>query len=291
LSPEEYEIPFGEKRAKEIFIPNSPNTVNRLEIFQYIQNVEVEIAQDLFNRNELILIADALYGNYLDRKKRAFFLYHFLPLWETALRILFNDNLAPKIIELGCGTGASSLLFAILGARVVGIDLDGDLIRVCNKRKAFYENYLDSVYVDFFQANAFEFPFKKYAPVDAFFSLFAFNLMQPSDILLRRILPALKESGKVVIVDGNSSSLYSHIIPSRRRRGTLSPTMIQKKLEILGCRVSKLQTHCAIPPFFFAHQRFQRLAQNMEYFFRLSGLHRFLGISYTLVAEKTRESQ
>lgn len=286
MSFQENKVIRTEDKLKEIFIPESYEDIKQIDIFRYLQNLEIEIAEGLFSQKELLLLQEALYGKYLDIKRRPFFMYHFLPLWEQAIMVLFKDTDKPKIIELGCGTGTSSLLFALLGAEVIGIELNADLVEICNKRKRFYKKYKDSIHIEFYQANTLDFHFNNHAPVDAFFSLFAFNLMKPPNILLERIVPALRQGGKISIIDGNSSSLYSKLLPSRRRPGVFNPTMMSKKLESLGCKIKLLETHCAIPSFIFKNKGLSTLALIFENMMRLIGLHKYLGISYTVVAEK-----
>ena len=122
--------------------------------------------------------------------------------------------------------------------------------------------------------------------MDAFFSLFAFNLMKPADTLLGRMIPVLKKGGQIMIIDGNVDNLYSHIIPSRRRPWVLSPSMMKKEMERLGCRVISIETHCAIPPIAFNSMIIRNFSLMVENLIRFSGLHRFFGVSYTIVAEK-----
>ncbi len=286
MSFQENKVMMAEDKLKEVFIPKISKNINRENIFHYLQNLEIEIDEGLFSQKELLLLQDALYGKYLDSKRRPFFMYHFLPLWEQAIKALFKDTDKPKVIELGCGTGTSSLLFALLGAEVIGIELDADLVGICNKRKRFYQKNKGLLNIEFYQANTLEFPFQNHAPVDAFFSLFAFNLMKPPHILLERMIPTLKKGGKILIIDGNSASLYSRILPSRKRPGVFNPMMMSKKLESLGCKTRLLKTHCAIPSFIFKNKGLSNLALRFENLIRLIGLHKYLGISYTVLAEK-----
>jgi len=269
-----------------IFTPNNPMKISQRDVLRYLQNLEMEIDQGLFTQNELLLLQDALYGKFLDKTRKQFFLYHFLPLWVDSVQTLFRESANPTVIELGCGTGTSSLLFAMLGAKVIGIEMDADLVGICNKRKEFYKKWVDNLNMEFYQANTFEFPFEKHAPVDEFFSLFAFNLMKPADLLLGRIIPALKKGGKIMIIDGNVGNIYSHIIPSRRRPGVLSPSMMKREMESQGCRVVKLETHCAIPPFIFRNVITRGMFIRMEDIIKSSGWYRFFCVSYTIVAEK-----
>lgn len=273
-------------RENGLFIPNNPSDLKEDDIFRYLQNLEFEIDQGLFTQNELLLLQDALYGKFLDSSRRPFFLYHFLPLWVNSVQTLFRESANPTVIELGCGTGTSSLLFAMLGAKIIGIEMNANLVGICNKRKQFYERHVGDLNAEFYQANTFEFPFEVHAPMDAFFSLFAFNLMKPADALLARLIPSLKQGGKLVIIDGNCSSLYSRLIPSRRRTGVLSLSSMTKELERLGCMVIKLETHCGIPPFVFRNAITQKLFLKIENIIKYLGLHRFFGVSYMIVAEK-----
>jgi len=140
-------------KVKETFIPNNLDDFKKDDIFCYLQNLEFEINQNLFTQNELLLLRDALYGKFLDKSRRSFFLYHFLPLWVNSVQTLFHESANPTVIELGCGTGTSSLLFAMLGAKVIGIEMDADLVGICNKRKEFYERYAGDLKAEFYQAN------------------------------------------------------------------------------------------------------------------------------------------
>lgn len=278
---------YNRDGVKKVFIPSDPKNVKQGDLYRYLQNIELEIDKGLFAKHELLLLKEeAFYRKFLNKTERPFFLYHFLPLWENTINIVFQDNPHPKIIELGCGTGTSSLLFAFLGAEVIGIDLNPDLIQMCIKRKEFYERYFKPIKVDFYQGNSINFTFEAYAPVDVFFSLFAFNLMKPPDVLLSRLISPLKHGGIIIIIDGNSISLYNCLIPSRRRAGIFSPAMIKKRLEALGCKVLLTETHCVIPPFIFRISGLRKAALKIEDGMRFLSLHKFFGVSFTMVAKK-----
>jgi len=273
--------------TKDIFIPKTPKDFKEDDAFNYLQNIEIEINNGIFSKKELLLLENALYGKFLDKSRRSFFLYHHLPLWVDSIRTLFKYNAHPKIIELGCGTGTSSLLFAMLGAQSIGIELDANLIGICNKRKRFYERQLENLNVEFYQANTFDFHFEDHAPVDAYFSHFAFNLMKPADTLIALLTSSLRVGGKIVIIDGNQSNIYAHLIPSRRRPGVFTPSMMRKEFNRLGYRVVELKTHCAIPPIAFNSMLTRKFSLMAEEIIRFLGLQRFFSVSYTIVAEKS----
>lgn len=278
----------GKGMPEGLHIPCSPRGTGREDISRYIANIEQEIGLGLFTPEEISLIRAALYGRFLDLQTRPFFLYHFLPLWERAIEVIFKDNPHPKVIELGCGTGTSSLLFSLLGAEVIGVDLDADLIALCNKRAAFYRDRGCAVDARFYSGDSLAFDFDAHAPVDAVFSLFAFNLMKPCDVLLCRMVPALKPSGKIVIIDGNAGNLYARLVPSRRRPGVLTPERMQEALEALGCAVLHMETHCCLPPFLVNHSIAGRIAVGIEQRIKEMNIYKHLGVSYTVVGERVQ---
>lgn len=282
---EEVEVMISNQN--NIFIPIDPYSITKADILHYLENIKKETAQDIFTQGEKVLLKKVLYEKFLNQKNLPFFLYHFLPIWEYVVKVIFKDSINPKIIEIGCGSGTSSLLFALLGAKVIGIDLDRTLIEICYKRKLFYENfYKKNINVCFYDANVFNFSFKSYAPIDIFFSLFAFNLMQPSNTLLQRIIPSLKHGGKIIIVDGNRKNIYNFLKPSRQRMGVLSPKNMKKELENLGCRVIEIRYQCIAPPFALRNLILKALTLKIENILKKLGLHKYLSISYTIIAEK-----
>ncbi|VFQ47465.1 class I SAM-dependent methyltransferase [Desulfoluna butyratoxydans] len=270
----------------DLSIPENMESFNQEIIKRYLENIEIEIEQGVFTERDIDLLNDALYQRFLNRKTRAFFEYHFYPIWIDTVREIFAGCPHPKIIELGCGTGASSLLFALLGADVTGIELDAELVAVCNKRKEIYQRHSQILSANFYQGNTLEFSYEEFAPVDVFFSLFAFNLMKPATLLLPKMVEVLNPGGKIVIVDGNCSNIYSRCMPSRKRPGVLSPGEMGKELERLGCKVKKSKIQCGIPPFLFSMPSIASKAQQFENMLIHSGFYRHLGVSYSIVAEK-----
>lgn len=71
-----------------------------------------------------------------------------------------------KVLEIGCGTGSSSVAIAEQGASVVGVDLDADALKVAEDRKRIYN--LD---IEFHYLNATEVQ-NKFKDVDFDFIIF-----------------------------------------------------------------------------------------------------------------------
>ena len=271
---------------EKIFIPINPKNIGQTEISRFLQNIEKEIASNLFTQNEISLFEQQLYGKYLNKKTQLFFLYHFIPLWKKTIKTIFTNKIHPKIIELGCGSGTLCILLSLLGAETTGIDLNPASIVTCKKRKNFYKNYTNQFQVNFYTKNVLDFPFQDYDPVDIFFSFFSFNLMKPYDTLLDHLIPSLKQGGRIIIIDGNTKSIYNHVVPSRRRKNLPSAEIIQKKLKTLNCKIISIDTYCAIPSFVFRFPILRQFALKFENIIKKIGIHKFFGISYMIVAEK-----
>jgi 2-polyprenyl-3-methyl-5-hydroxy-6-metoxy-1,4-benzoquinol methylase len=59
-------------------------------------------------------------------------------------------DVMPRVLDCGCGMGSESIACAIIGAKVVGIDLDKERIDVAKKRLSYYRSKFDvNLDVDF----------------------------------------------------------------------------------------------------------------------------------------------
>jgi len=267
----------------ELFRPESPQGFSVVDVERYFANSSIEWRKIPFSDSERNLLESVMLREFLDTRTRPFFLYHFGPLIEKAVSVFFRHGTRPCILELGCGSGSVSILFALLGAKVVGIDLEADLISACEKRRAFYERHFGSLDLLFCRANAFEFQYSRVGPVDGIYSLFAFNTMQPSAKLLARVLPALKPGGKLVVSDGNRQSLYNRLFRPRR---VLTPHQMESELIANGCRVVETLFDCVVPPAACRIRPAFQVGLKLEGLLKRVGVMPWLGVSYTIVAER-----
>jgi len=61
-----------------------------------------------------------------------------------------HRDVMPRVLDCGCGLGSESIACAIIGAKVVGIDLDKERIDVAKKRLSYYRSKFDvNLDVDF----------------------------------------------------------------------------------------------------------------------------------------------
>jgi 2-polyprenyl-3-methyl-5-hydroxy-6-metoxy-1,4-benzoquinol methylase len=67
-----------------------------------------------------------------------------------------------KVLEIGCGCGTESLWFTMLGAKVVGVDLNDSRLSVAKARTDYMEHYLGrQLSARFINASLFDLEFKE----------------------------------------------------------------------------------------------------------------------------------
>lgn len=263
-------------------LPRNHATFSRADVAPYFDNLPVEFEECMFRDRELEALAEIkMLSRFLDRRSRRFFLYHFGGIIEKAVRAIFAGGDHPTVLELGCGSGSMSLLLALLGARVVGVDLDPDLVSACRKRQAFYERRSGSLSLRFECANAFDYLGQSEPPLDAIYSMFAFNLMQPTGRLLEAIRPSLKAGGVLVVSDGNPASLYNRVF---RRRPTLTPAQLGSALLETGFMPVETTYQCILPAWLCRWEPVVHLGTAGERAVESLGLMGRLGVSYNLIA-------
>jgi SAM-dependent methyltransferase len=218
----------------------------------------------------------------LDNRKRAYFKAHFSNTFRKAAGFLLAGKNNPRIIDLGSGYGTQALFFAFLGAEVISIDIDPLALRIQEKRIVYYENLSgQKLNIKLIQKDSFDVNYDILAPVDGFYSMFAFNMIQPSLTLLEMILPCISVTGKFVIQDGNSSSLLNRLLPSRKR-DVLSPQELSQILDESGFEIYSHQGCICFPPLFWFILP-NRLMELIERPFRKNWLY---PISQQILAEK-----
>ena len=269
------------------------NRLNRLKAKNLVSKdiadvLDIFSAEQLalgFDTNELALLDAALFSKYRDNKRQSFFCYHLFPLWLKAFEHLATLAPGARILELGCGTGQTSLMLSMAGFDVIGIDLSDELIALCNKRKHYYQSYCPELSAQFIAADAFRFDIDAIAPLDAIYSLFAFNLMKPAAELIERLSLSMRPGGIFMISDGNVGSVWN-MLPSRRRHGVAEPDTMARLLKKNNFSIRQLVTHCMLPPTLFTNPFIERLGKLVESNVSGFDFYKHLCASYTVVAQK-----
>lgn len=189
----------------------------------------------------------------LRRWRRPFFLRHFAEtIAPAAAHLLRTKSPRPTILDLGCGVGSQSLFFALNGAHVLAVDMDEIALDIFRKRQALYSELTgQSLDIEIVNGNVFDIDYASHAPIHGVYSLFAFNMMQPSGRLLDRLVPHLEDGAQLAVLDGNQSSLWSKLLRSFRRSVWL-PKQMCSELEQRGFTTVSQKGGVALPPVLWA---------------------------------------
>jgi SAM-dependent methyltransferase len=256
------------------------------EVARFYANYLHEAASVPFDAAERAYLDDPkMLGRIVDPATRTFFAYHVGAAVARVVRALVDGRPGPRLLDLGCGSGSVALLLALGGARVIGIDRRPVAISVCRRRQAYYESQFGPLPLAFRRGDAVEFPYVEIGPFDGAYSLFSFNLMQPSSALLDGLLPALAPGGLLAIADGNNQSVVNRVL---RPNPGPTPNALRAALEERGLSVAELRFGGLVPSPLLAPVR--QLAEQVEGS-APSGLLGRAAVSYTLIAEKQRLSQ
>jgi len=234
-----------------LYLPGAGSSTSGLDVRKWYGNIRHELtslALEPAEREKFeSYYADA---GLLRRWRRSFFEHHYSGPLLRATNELFAGGTRPRILDLGCGTGTQSLLFAILGAEVISVDLDATSLSVLEKRKLFYEKLSGRrLEISIKCADVFALDVASFAPLDGIYSLFAFNMMQPSSKLLGYLCPYLSEKGVLVIQDGNRRHFFNAVF---RRRNVAAADELRRMLEENACGTIQQTGTYAIPPIFWS---------------------------------------
>jgi len=115
--------------------------------------------------------------------------------WKRAFREVFPEK-GLKILDVGCGTGELSLLFAEMGHRVTGIDISGKMLKTAeSKAEACRAD------ITFREGDAENPPFET-SSFDIVFSRHLLWTLPDPKKAVENWGRVLRKNGKVVIIDG-----------------------------------------------------------------------------------------
>ena len=278
---------YGSRVGDVLYRPADLGRVSGDEVARFYANYLHEAASVPFDAAERAYLDDPkILGRIVDPATRPFFAYHVGAAVARVVRPLVGGRPRPRLLDLGCGSGSVALLLALGGARVIGIDRSPVAISVCRRRQAYYESQFGPLPLAFHRAEVIEFPYAESRPFDGAYSVFAFNLMQPSSALLDRLLPALAPSGLLAIADGNKQSVINRLSSSPGP----TPGALRTALEERGLNVVELRFGGLVPSSLVRLAPIRELAEQVERS-APSGLQGWAAASYTLIAEKQRLPQ
>lgn len=237
-------------KPDNLCILNPDDTLSESRIWQWYLNVYFEVSTGFLNKDQQSYLMDYYSEAGLLRGWRCpFFRYHYAGSFTASLKFLLSGTKKkPFILDLGCGTGTQTLAFALMGAKVLALDMDDSALDILRKRIVFYERKANrTLDIRVQKANVFNFDFESIGPVDGMYSLFAFNMMQPSTKLISMLVRCLSDECRIVILDGNRTCWVPRLF-AWRRRCVLSPVELRDEFVKCGFLIHDHYGGVVFPP-------------------------------------------
>jgi 16S rRNA G966 N2-methylase RsmD len=157
---------------------------------------EIELFHEYYREAGLVSIS----------KKDFFYNHYAVNLEKTNDEISKRLSPGDVIVDLGGGCGSQAIYFASKGFKVLVIDMDKIALRICKKRVKYYEKEIGiKLNIETLYGNALEIDWGEIGSYSCVYSLFAFNMIQPSEILVQNITANIsKTSALICIQDGNN---------------------------------------------------------------------------------------
>lgn len=225
-------------------------------VYRFYLYLLEEVEEANYRSDELSLLntKNLYYGRYINPSSRNYFTQTVIPILAQAV-FYFNFNEQKKILDIGCGLGMQSLIFASCGAKVIGIDIREDSISLCKKRKIYYENKLkrnldlDFVRYDIRYINSNDF----YDNFDCAFSMSAFSYIRPLQVTASKVASVLKENSKILLYERNKNSLQSLF---KEKRIIASPQETVNEFKSHNFDIDFLYGGCSLPSYFWKFELF-----------------------------------
>jgi len=194
----------------ELFLPSGQVPPSVDDIWRFYRNAYLE--PDLFGLQEadVARLFDYYcgYGN-LDRNP-AYFRHQFCVPMRRAIEAAFAPTARPRLLDLCCGVGTPSLLFALLGATVTAVDFDLGQLATLKRRIAGYAEAIGrGLHIDLRQTDLKSTPFADFGRFDVIYSHFGVDQLDNADGILRRAADALRPGGRLILKAMNPQGLWS----------------------------------------------------------------------------------
>ncbi len=231
-----------------LYIPET-GIIDYRSMDRWYGNIKMELNDSFLEDDEKKYVTEYYSeAGLLQSYRQPFFRRHFIESFAEAADFLLGSSAEGSFLDLGCGTGTQSLFLAIAGARVIGVDMDSSALKIFRKRQAFYEKLLGrKLEIELHEGDVFKIDFGALGPLRGIYSMFAFNIMQPSDLLLDKLVSGFAKGCRFVVIDGNSSSLLVKIAAGRKRE-VWSPIIFSQNLKARSIQVISHTGGVAIPP-------------------------------------------
>ena len=120
-----------------------------------------------------------------------------------ALERLRSTAEESSILDAGSGYGTESLLFSLLGRRVVGVELVPVRVELARSRVPFFRSVCDfPLNIEFVNANILRF-LRTSEPFDVIWAMEAISHIYPPEDFFRMARESLKPGGRLIVSDPN----------------------------------------------------------------------------------------
>lgn len=180
--------------------------------------------------------------------KRAFFFNHYaVNLEKVAVEMSKRLVASDLIVDLGGGTGSQAIYLASKGYKVLVLDMDEVALETCEIRVKYYEKIFGKdLAITTRYANAIDLDWSSIDPFKAVYSLFAFNMIQPSENLIENICDCIEGEDPIICIqDGNNQHPILKRLRPRPAKSMDGLNDLFKKNRFLGCHNDAL---LAFPP-------------------------------------------
>jgi SAM-dependent methyltransferase len=201
-------------RNNGIFIPQSVNDISTESVWKFYKNIFTEIKHCAFSEKELEKIFDyhAGFGNIAARHfEHLYYKQQFCSPLSREVKRAFNSFKKPIVLDLCCGVGMQSILFALLGAtKVVAVDIDKLKLSAFRKRLDYYNSLLTKpLEIEILEADVLQQCLSKYGKFDVVYSHFGIGYLLPAEKIFEKLGVCVNSGGLILLEQANPEYILS----------------------------------------------------------------------------------
>ena len=142
------------------------------------------------------------YGSWT-KGKSEFFGHYFAQRLRTAIKMLMSSKHEVRVLDCGSGLGSESIIFGLLGAKVLGVDLSEERTTVALKRLKYYKDFfsLNPQNVNFRNMNILD--YKSTKPFDLVYAKESITHVYSVPKFINFVNRVLENDGYFIITDAN----------------------------------------------------------------------------------------
>jgi len=152
--------------------------------------------EGLFNEEEKNeILKKYLFHKYAFSKLRKYYLFWHYGNLIKELETLSLKNHSKTFLEVGCGTGSTTIYFAKKESisKSVGVDIDTLRLQIAKKRAAWYK----ADQCEFFEKDFLDIELSR--TFDTIYSMAAFELIQPREDALKKLISFTGNNGQIIL--------------------------------------------------------------------------------------------